>query len=192
MRSATLVLLTASSVNGLIVAGSCTKISHHGIRLPRAEMALADNERIDGFIGYEDQRKEAELQLSVVVSSDESLWESNGFSQWEGGEWMQVSVDEVVLLATYLAFKAAKLFVTCSAKGFNEETELPVLGRQSANRWIVHGYVSDSVRIVRSAEGSSYGQWYLQTIAPDATPTMMKYRLRAARGTGCVQTFERC
>jgi hypothetical protein len=55
----------------------------------------------------------------------------------------------------------------------------------------VYGYVSPSARIVRAAEGVSYGQWFLQTLEPDATASLMKFEMRPANGLGCVLAFDR-
>jgi len=161
---------------------------------------MIGSSKIENFVcDYLDQKTEAEEKLGVTVSADEELWDSNGYSQWsDGGEWTQTEFDNVVLITTYLAMKLAKnLCVTMSPTSFDEPTtfeessELPIVGRQTSDRWIVHGYVSATRRIIRSAEGSSYGQWYLQSIEPDASPTVMKYSLLSETGAGITQTFEK-
>ena len=160
---------------------------------------MIGSSKMENFVcDYLDQKKEAEEKLGVVVSADESLWTTNGFSQWTGGEWRQTEFDKVVLLTTYLALKVAKnRYVTMSPTAleqpttFEETSELPLVGRVPSDSWVVHGYVSATERIIRSVEGASYGQWFLQAIEPDATPTVMKYSLRSETGAGIVQTFER-
>ena len=104
--------------------------------------------------GYED-KSEVEKEFGVSISSDVSLWESNEFMQYVGAEWMQDSVERVVLLFTYLALNSvAKLSVSMAANTFEEFVDLP-WGRQDQNAWVVYGYVDERTRIVRSKEGQS-------------------------------------
>ena len=134
----------------------------------------------DGFlkIGYE-EKAEAEEALSVTISSDEALWESNEFSKYEG-VWTQSSVDKVVLLFTYLALNSiAKLRVRLDAYTMDESVDLP-WGTQDQNKWVIYGYVNERQRVVRSRDGASLGQWFLQTLEPDATANVLKYQMLCA------------
>jgi len=145
----------------------------------------------DGFLGDADARIEAEQQLGVTLSDDVSLWEDNAFMEYCGGEWKQTSVDRVVLLSTFIALKfLAKLTYEMAPYTFDEFADT-VLGRRENNKWKVCGYISTRSRIVRSIEGVSYGQWFLQTLEPDASRTVMKFEMLPANGLGCVLGFER-
>ena len=146
----------------------------------------------DGFlvIGYE-EKQEAEKALGVVVSSDEGLWENNDFVQYQSGEWKQKSIEKVVLLFTYIALNSfAKLCVRMNPFTFDEFADLP-WGRQEQNQWVVHGYVNERSRVVRSREGQSIGQWFLQTLEPDATADLLKYEMLPENGGSMVIAFER-
>ena len=146
----------------------------------------------EGFlvIGYE-EKADAEKALGVTISTDEALWETNEFTQFAGGEWKQDSVEKVVLLFTYLALNSvAKLRMSFTQFAMDEYADLP-WGSQEQNKWFVHGYVNERQRVVRSREGKSMGQWFLQTLEPDSTPEQLKYEMYPENGGYFVISFER-
>ena len=160
----------------------------------RAAVMLPPNGVVtDGFlvVGYE-EKAEAEEALGVVVSTDESLWDENAFAPYsQGGEWKQKSVEKVVLLFTYLALNSfAKLRVRMDPYTFKEYADLP-WGEQEQNDWVVHAYVNERQRIVRSKDGQSTGQWFLQTLDPESTPNLLKYEMLPGNGGSFVIAFER-
>ena len=108
-------------------------------------------------------------------------------------EWQQVSIDRVVLLTTYVLLNyVAKLRVRFSVDSFQEDVLLPVAGRQPHNDWVIYGYVSESVRVVRANDGSkSYGQWFLMSLEPDSTPERVKYFMKPENGGSCVIEIEK-
>jgi len=147
---------------------------------------------VDGFLGDGEARNEAEEAFGVVVSSDPEIWSANDFVCYEGGGWKLTSTERVMLLTTYVALNyLVKLEMDVRHDGFDEDRVVPVLGRQRNNAWRVHGYVSPRSRVVRSTEGVSYGQWFLQTLEPDASDSRMSFEMRASTGIGCVMAFER-
>lgn len=155
-------------------------------------MAPPQGSIIDGFlkINYE-EKSEAEQELGISISSDGSLWESNAFVKYQEDEWKQKAVEKVVLLFTYLALNSfAKLRVRFTQYGFNEFADLP-WGSQDQNTWIVHGYVDATSRVVRSRDGQSIGQWYLQSLEPDATADLLKYKMLPGNGGSFIISFER-
>ena len=146
----------------------------------------------DGFLvlGYE-EKAEVEKALKVAISSDEGLWENNAFRQYEDCDWKQKKVEKVVLLFTYLALNSlAKLRVRLNQYGMDEYADLP-WGSQDQNTWVVHGYVDERTRIMRSREGASLGNWFLQTLEPDSTPEQLKYEMYPENGGYFVISFER-
>ena len=146
----------------------------------------------EGFlvIGYE-EKADAEKALGVTISTDEALWETNEFTQFAGGEWKQDSVEKVVLLFTYLALNSvAKLRMSFTQFAMDEYADLP-WGSQEQNKWFVHGYVNERQRVVRSREGKSMGQWFLQTLEPDATPELLKFQMLPENGGSFVISFKR-
>jgi hypothetical protein len=71
-----------------------------------------------------------------------------------GSRKLQVSVDRVVLLSTYLKLTfLAQLAVSMRAYSMDEDADYTLGGRQLNNRWRVHGYVDRRRRVIRSAEG---------------------------------------
>jgi hypothetical protein len=47
-------------------------------------------------------------------------------------------------------------------------------------------------RILRSKDGGvSYGQWFLQSLEPDATPQLLKYQMLPANGGSFVIAWRR-
>ena len=188
-------------MRGLIIGCTVTlAASWHGAQpalrhacRSRAVMLPPNGVVSDGFLvlGYE-EKAEAEQALGVVVSSDESLWEANAFAPYsQGGEWKQKSIERVVLLFTYIALNSfAKLRVRMGPYSFKEFADVP-WGEQEQNDWVVHGYVNERVRIVRSRDGQSIGQWFLQTLEPDATPNLLKYEMMPGNGGSLVVAFER-
>eukprot|EP00966_Prymnesium_polylepis_P028141 650630-Prymnesium_polylepis.1 len=163
-------------------------------RRPRAAMAMPDGVQ-DGFRGDDRKKAEAEEAFGVTVSTDPALWDDNEFTQYAGGGWAQVGIDRVSLLNTYLALTfLTKLSCTMEPDGneFEEFVTLPLFGKQSHNRWVVHGYVSPSVRIIRALDGSaSYGQWHLMSLEPDSSPTRLTYYIMQQSKAGCAVSFER-
>ena len=63
-------------------------------------------------------------------------------------------------------------------------------GRQEQNSWRVYGYVNDRVRVVRSADGRSIGQWFLQSLMPDASASVLKYEMLPENGGSFVISLE--
>jgi hypothetical protein len=156
-------------------------------------MALSDAPRINGFVGDERKKAEVEEVFGVTVSSDDTLWDDNEFAKYiDKGVWKQVAVERVVLLGTYIALNyLTKLSCRMDATCFEEFVELPLFGKKSHNKWVVHGYVSPTVRIVRALDGSaSYGQWYLMTLEEGSTPSRMIYHLMQQNRIGCAVSFE--
>lgn len=156
-------------------------------------MAIPDG-LTDGFLGDANRRAEAEKDLGVVISSDESLWEANAFPNDGNEEWRQVAIDRVVVISTYLLLKyVAKLRLCFTPDNrFKEWVDGPIVGRKDHNEWKVYGYVSDTVRVVRAEDGgASYGQWFLMSLEPDSTADLLKYEMMPANGGGCVITLER-
>ena len=155
--------------------------------------AWANGEVANGWRGDADQRAEAEEALKVKVSSDPALWEANDFVQYGSGEWKMTGFDRIVLLATFMAFKAgSKLSVVdVGANAFEEFVDAPIIGRQPQNSWVVFGYLNERARVCRSYEGKSFGAWYVQTLEPDATPSVLKYEMMPSTGHGAMLQFER-
>lgn len=146
----------------------------------------------DGWLvlGYE-EKAEAEKDLDVVVSTDEALWVENDFAVYNGAEWKQVAVEKVVLLFTYLALNSiAKLRFNMQPFTMQEYADLP-WGEQDQNQWFVHGYVNARQRVVRSRDGQSMGQYFLQTLSDEATPELLKFEMMPANGGKFTISFER-
>ena len=55
----------------------------------------------------------------------------------------------------------------------------------------MHGYVDERTRVMRSREGASLGNWFLQTLEPDSTPEQLKYEMYPENGGYFVISFER-
>jgi len=154
-RNSALLLAALSTATGLSTATAWhTTVVRPAIRArANARLALPPG-------GWLDQncppKAEAEEGLGVTISTDESLWEDNDFAPYVDAqrEWMQVSVDRVVLLSTYLQLTfLAKLAVLMKADTMDETADYKLGGRMSNNRWRVHGYVDRSRRVIRSTDG---------------------------------------
>ena len=163
-------------------------------RCTRITAALGEGgEIIDGFLvtGYED-KAEVEKAFDITISTDPEIWESNDFMQYVGErEWKQKSIERVVLLVAYVLLNSvAKLSVRMDAKTFDEYVDLP-WGRQEQNKWVVYGYVNERVRVVRSRDGKSLGQWFLQKLEPDSSATLLKYEMMPENGGFMTASFER-
>ena len=146
----------------------------------------------DGFrsLGYE-TKAEAEEALSVTISSDESLWEENDFMQYQDADWTQKSIDRVVLLVAYLILNSiGKLRIRMGQYSMEEYVDLP-WGAQDQNKWNVHGYVNARSRVVRSTDGQSTGLWFLQTLEPESSATLLKYEMLPGNGGRMVASFTR-
>jgi len=174
----------------VLVRSQTTAPAARALAPPRASLPAG---AVDGFLGDGEARSEAEEAFCVTVSNDPDLWESsNDFARYEGSGWKLTSVERVMLLTTYVALNyLVKLEMDMQRNGFDEDRVVPVLGRQRNNVWRVHGYIDPRSRIVRSTEGVSYGQWFLQTLESDATDSCMRYEMRSSTGIGCVLAFER-
>ena len=140
---------------------------------------------------YED-KAEVEKAFDITISTDPEIWESNDFMQYVGErEWKQKSIERVVLLVAYVLLNSvAKLSVRMDAKTFDEYVDLP-WGRQEQNKWVVYGYVNERVRVVRSRDGKSLGQWFLQKLEPDSSATLLKYEMMPENGGFMTASFER-
>ena len=162
---------------------------------PRCSVSMLppNGKLTDGFlvIGYE-EKAEAEKALGVTISSDESLWEENEFVQYQdGGDWTQQSIERVVLLVTYLILNSiGRLRVRMGQYGMAEYVDLP-WGAQDQNKWVVHGYVNARSRVVRSTDGQSIGQWFLQTLEPESSAELLKYEMMPGNGGSLVASFTR-
>jgi len=203
-----MVLLPISLVPNALI---CTSVPHHTSThafrscRPRAALPAGWNpslplptgvEQVDGFLGSASDKAEAEAALKVSISSDDTLWASNAFTQYVDAEkdWSMISFDRVVLLVTFLTLKAAgpgKVRAKWERADYYEETiELPIVGQSIFNRWVVHGYVDERRRVCRSTEGNDYGKWSLVTLESDATPTVLKQLVQPQDGAMVQFTFE--
>jgi hypothetical protein len=139
-RLAGLVLIAASHACGLSIAAARSSLARPATRACALRMMAPPNGLVDNFLvtGYEN-KTEVEQAFGVVVSEDASLWDDNAFLEYVGPEWVQSSVEKVVLLFTYLALNSfAKLSVRMGANTMEEEAILP-WGRRPQNEWVVYG-----------------------------------------------------
>lgn len=76
------------------------------------------------------------------------------------------------------------------AEEFEEFSTVPLMGKSSHNRWVVHGYVSPTQRVVRALNGgASFGQWFLMTLEPDSSVTRLNYHMMQQNKLGCAISF---
>lgn len=185
------VLLVAASSKTHVAAMALPGGWKPSLGLPSG-VSIANN-----FLGSAADKKEAEEALKVSISDDASLWESNAWEPYVGGSYTLSTFDRCVFIGTYGLLKAGKLSCDYSwERGdyYEEELELPLLGSQCFNRWVVHGYVSATQRVCRSTEGIDYGVWSLVTFEADKSkpPTELCQTVLPSNGAMLQVTFERC
>ena len=157
----------------------------------------ASGEIADGWRGDPKMREEAEEAFKVncpprafTVSSDPTLWEDNDFMPYASGEWTQSGWDRVVQLPTYMALKfTAKLAVASPGSDTFEVVDNGI--SNLSDTWVVFGYINRKQRVVKSVEGHFFGTWFVQSLEPDCTESVLKYEMMPSTGSGYMLEFKR-
>ena len=75
---------------------------------------------------------------------------------------------------------------------YEETLALPLVGASCFNRWVVHGYVSETQRVCRSTDGNNYGFWCLHTLETDrCTASKFCQTVLPSNGAMLQLTFEK-
>ena len=171
----------------------------HGLALPagwKPQLGLPAGISLqNGFLGTEEDKLEAEADLSVTISQDESLWTQNAWTQYvdPDAKWQMTSFDRCVFIGTFGLLKAGELEASLERSDYYEETlALPLVGASCFNRWVVHGYVSETQRVCRSTDGINYGFWCLHTLETDrCTASKFCQTVLPSNGAMLQLTFEK-